>query len=369
MINKDPVRILMVSFNMDRCGAETFVMNFYRAIDRTKVQFDFLLHCSYKSDYEDEIESMGGRIYKIQPYKIYNKKAYDRELDEFFNKHPEYKIIHGHLYNRIEYLAVAKKHGLITISHSHSTSNGKGPKAWLLTYLHRHINSVTDYRFACSEESGKWLYKEKDYKVVRNAIDTNLFKYSTYERNKIRKEFNINKNTVVFGHVGRFLPVKQHSILLKIFSEYHKGNPDSKLLLVGDGPLFKETGKKTEALNINDSVIFAGSRPDVNSLLCAMDLFVFPSEHEGLPVTLVEAQSTGLPCVVPSHITEEVHVTDLMRKVEGFDPKEWAEECQKALNDFSSYKREEALEAVKASGFDIQETAQELQNFYLEINK
>ncbi len=369
MKKSQPIRILMVSFNMDRCGAETFVMNIYRAIDRTKVQFDFLLHCSYKSDYEDEIESMGGRIYKIQPYKIYNKRAYDRELDEFFNKHPEYKIIHGHLYNRIEYLAVAKKHGLITISHSHSTSNGKGPKAWLLNYLHRNINKIADYRFACSEESGKWLYKEKDFKVVRNAIDTKLFKYSVDERNKIRNEFCINKNTVVLGHVGRFLPVKQHPILLKIFSKYHKDNPDSKLLLVGEGPLLEENRKTTAALNIKDSVIFAGSRSDVNSILCAMDLFVLPSEHEGLPVTLVEAQSTGLPCVVPSHITEEVHVTDLMRKVNGFDINTWAEECKKAIKDFSSYNREVALEAVKASDFDIQETAQELQNFYLEINK
>lgn len=364
-----PARILMVSFNMDRCGAETFIMNIYRAIDRTKVQFDFLLHCSYKSDYEDEILSLGGRIFKIQPYKIYNKRAYDKELDTFFDSHPEYKIIHGHLYNRIEYLARAKKHGLITISHCHSTSNGKGPKAWLLNYLHRNINSVADYRFACSEESGKWLYKNKDFKVIRNAIDTDLFMYSDEARDKTRSEFNIRQSTTLLGHVGRFLPVKQHSVLLNVFASYHKDNPDSTLLLVGEGPLIESTKKQAENLGLKDSVIFAGSRSDVNHLLCAMDLFVFPSEHEGLPVTLVEAQSTGLPCVVPEHITEEAHVTKLVKTVKGFDIKIWKDTCEEALSEYSSHPRNKTYEEVKASGYDIKQTAEELQSFYLELVK
>ncbi len=365
----EPVRVLMVSFNMDRCGAETFIMNIYRAIDRTRVQFDFLLHCSYKSAYEDEILSLGGRIHKIQPYKIYNKKAYDKELDDFFDKHPEYKIIHGHLYNRIEYLAVAKKHGLVTISHSHSSSNGKGPKAWLLNFLHRNINMVADYRFACSEESGQWLYKTKDFKVIRNAIDTDIFIFSEDSRRKIREEFNIGENTTVLGHVGRFLPVKQHSVLLNIFASFHRDNPDSTLLLVGEGPLLENAEKLAETLNIKDSVIFTGSRSDVNHLLCAMDLFVFPSEHEGLPVTLVEAQSTGLPCLVPAHITEEIHVTELMRKIESFDIETWKDACEKALSDYSSYQRNKAHEIVKSSGFDIKQTAEDLQEFYLEQGK
>lgn len=360
-----PTRILMVSFNMDRCGAETFIMNIYRAIDRTKVQFDFLLHCSYKSDYEDEIHSLGGRIYKVQPYKIYNKRAYDEELDAFFDSHPEYKIIHGHLYNRIEYLAVAKKHGLITIAHSHNSSNGKGPKAWLLNFLHRNVNNVADYRFACSEESGKWLYKNKDFKIIRNAINTVLFTYSDVARDNIRNELGIKQSTTVLGHVGRFMPVKQHSVLLSIFASYHKDNPDSVLLLVGEGPLMDSTKKQTESLGLKDSVIFAGSRSDVNHLLCAMDLFVLPSDHEGLPVTLVEAQCTGLPCIVPENITEEIHVTKLLKKITGFDIKTWKDACEESLSSSSSYPRAKAYEEVKASGFDIKQTAEELQSFYL----
>lgn len=362
-----PERILVVSFNMDRCGAETFIMNIYRALDRTKVQFDFLLHCSYKSDYEDEILSLGGRIYKVQPYKIYNRKSYDMELDRFFDSHPEYRIIHGHLYNRIEYLAVAKKHGLITISHCHTTSNGKGIKGRIKDYLHRNINKVADYKFACSKESGLWLYKNNDFKVIRNAIDTELFKFDKNRRESIRREFNISAKTIVLGHVGRFLPVKNHRFLLDVFSEYRKNNQNSMLMLVGEGPLLEDTKKYAKELNINDNVIFTGSRADVSSLLCAMDLFVFPSEHEGLPVTLVEAQSTGLTCVVPTHITEEIHVTDLLTKLELNSPREWARTCN--LLTERQIKRENYKEKVKESGFDIKQTARELQDFYLNLAK
>ena len=360
-----PVRILVVNHCMDRNGAETLIMNIYRHLDREKVQFDFLLHCDYKSDFEDEIESLGGRIFKVPEYKIINHCSYVRKLDSFFDAHPEYHVVHGHLFNRIEYLKVAKRHGLVTIAHCHASTNGKGLSARVADWLHRNINDYTDYRFACSEQAGQWLYgKDSGYKVVPNAIDTDAFAFDTAARQSTRKELGIDEHSFVIGNVGRLIAVKNQGFLLEVFKAFNAKNPESRLLIVGEGPLMEELKAKASDLSIGDKVIFTGSRKDVSSLLSAMDCFVFPSVFEGLPVTLIEAQCSGLPCLVPDHITSEAEVTGLFRRKvlsEGADA--WACEITKTEEDRKSYAGK-----VMSAGYDIRQVAKELQDLYLKLS-
>ena len=360
-----PERILVVSHCMDRNGAETLIMNIYRNLDREKVQFDFLLHCNYKSDYEEEIESLGGRIFKVPSYNIINHFSYVRTLDRFFSEHPEFRIVHGHLFNKILYLKVARKHNLVTICHSHASTNGTGLQALVLDFLHRNVNRYTTYRFACSEQAGRWLYgKNAEFRVIPNGIDTQRFRFSIESRERIREEFGIGSDATVLGHVGRFHPVKNHPFLLEVFADYLKTHPSAVLMLVGDGPLRQSMQEKAGQYGIENSVVFTGSRPDTPALLCAMDCFVFTSLNEGLPVTLVEAQCSGLPCIVPDHITQEVEVTDLLVRIPLHEGAEkWAESIGLAETE----NRETYPGKVAEGGFDIRKTALDLQDFYLRI--
>lgn len=361
----EPKRVLLVSTTMDRAGAETLIMNIYRSIDRTRVQFDFILHCNYKSDYEDEIVAMGGRVFKLPPYRIINEHSFRKAYREFFKAHPEYKVIHAHIYNTASiFLDEANKCGLHTIAHSHSTSNGTGPKAWFRNYLHRNLYKIAEYRFACSEQAGKWLYRNKaDFTVVRNGIDTSRFSFDIERRKKERANLGIADGTTVLGHVGRFVSVKNHDRLINIFSNYHKRNPNSVLVLVGTGELEEQIRAKVSDLGLQNSVVFTGSRNDVESLLCAMDVFMFPSIYEGFPVTLVEAQCNGLPCVVSDVITDEVDIAGLMKKVSlAADDNNWSD----AIENAQKKDRKDCSETIRKAGYEIKDIANWLQNFYIE---
>lgn len=365
-LRMEPVRVLINNTTMDRGGAETLIMNIYRKIDRTKIQFDFLLHCNYKSAYEDEITKLGGIIYKLPKYRLFNEISFRKALKRFFCSHPQYHIIHCHLMNSASIiLDEAKKCGLHTIAHSHATTNGSGPQAWIRDFLHRNLYKIAEYRFACSKDAGNWLFRGRaPFTVIRNGIDTSKFSYNLDSRMMIRKDLNIGSNSVVLGNVGRLSKEKNQSFLLNFFSSFHKKHPDSVLIIVGTGSLLSQLQKKTEKLNLEKSVIFTGSRPDVEKLLCAMDVFVFPSLFEGLPVTLVEAQCSGLPCVTSDIITPEVEATDLLTRISLSDSTDtWIKQVENAL----SIKRENRSKDVEKAGYDIETTARELQDFYLNV--
>ncbi len=362
----EPVRVLIVSTTMDRGGAETLVMNVFRCLDRTKVMFDFVVHCNYRSAYEEEIEQLGGKIYRLPDYKIYNEFSYRRAFRNFFKSHPEYRIVHSHVNNTgAIFLDEANKCGLQTIAHSHCTSNGSGPGAWIRDLIKRNTCKVAKYRFACSEEAGNWLYRGKaPFTVIRNGIDSRLFGFNPDYRSQLRKELNIPEDAVVIGHVGRFDPVKNHIFNLQVFSCFVKKHPDSFLVLAGDGPLQHEIEKKVFSTGLKDRVIFTGSRRDVNRLYSAFDVFVFPSLNEGLPLTVIEAQCSGLPCVVSAHLTDEFEVTDLIHRIPLSDnPGIWANTIEQVLET----KRKDRSEDIIKGGFDISETAKELQDFYISL--
>lgn len=301
------IRILQCVNDMHRAGLETMLMNYYRNIDRTKIQFDFLTHRPYRSDYDDEIEKMGGKVYYAPRLYPQNYPNYFKWMKNFFKEHPEYKIVHSHI-DTMSYLPLlaAKKAGVpIRIAHSHNTSLDRDFKYLLKQYFRLKINSVCTHRLACGEEAGKFLFGNRSFKVIPNAIDAEKFYFNEELRNKKREELGI-KSEFVIGHVGRLSYQKNHKFLIEIFKELLKTEPESLLLLVGVGEKEQEIRNQVEDLGIDDKVRFLGNRSDVNELYQAMDVFVMPSFFEGIPVVGVEAQFAGLPCIFSDKVPEEV---------------------------------------------------------------
>lgn len=225
---KGPIRILHAFGGLNRGGAETMVMNIYRNIDRTKVQFDFVKHTIKKCDYDDEIIKLGGKIYCVPRYTVKNHIAYKKVWYNLLKEHPEYKILHGHIISTASiYLNIAKKNGLITIAHSHSTSSrGNKIERFIKKIIQYPIRNVADYFYACSEDAGKWLFGRKstqknNYIIINNSIDVSSFRYDETKRHEIRQNFNIEDKFVI-GHIGSFTYPKNHKFLINVFYEIQR---------------------------------------------------------------------------------------------------------------------------------------------------
>lgn len=361
------IRVLQVFHGMDCGGAETMIMNLYRHIDRTKVQFDFLVHTSKKCFFDEEIRQLGGNIYSVPYYKITNGGQYKAALNKFFESHSEIKIVHGHLGSCAHiYLQIAKQHGCFAIAHSHNTK----PKGFSLKNLLYRIftyktRKVADYFFGCSIAAAEYRFGHKiahsnKCKILKNAIDVGKFAYSDDYRKEIRNEFNLG-NKYVIGHVGRFNTQKNHTFLIDIFKVIHDKRPDSVLILVGIGNLMPVIKQKVENLGLNDSVIFAGLRSDVYKMMSAFDVFLFPSLYEGLPVTLVEAQVTGLPIICSDTITKEVVVTNCVKMLSlKLGTADWANSILQNKQSHVDFKYK-----IIETGYDINCTAGNLTTFYI----
>lgn len=319
-------------------GVESVIMNYYRHLNHSKVQFDFICDEDSTRIPYDEIKKLGGRVFLVPKYQ--NLPKYLKALEKLF-KENQYRIVHSNINTLSVFpLYAAKKAGVpIRISHSHSTSNPKEWKRNLIKNILRPFSKryATDY-FACSEIAGRYLFGNKAFdqgevKIIHNAIDIEKFKFDEVARKKLRKELEIKDNTVVIGHVGRFVQQKNHTFLVDVFKEYHKKNPDSKLLLVGSGPLEDEIKKKVERLSLKDSVLFLGQRDDINKLYSVMDVFCLPSLYEGLGIVGVEAQTTGLPCVFSDEIPDDIKIIDSIKFIKLTDKlKIWSDEVAKIVN-------------------------------------
>ena len=353
---------------MDLGGAETLIMNIYRKIDRSKIQFDFLLHCPEESAFEKEIISLGGRIFRIPNYKVFNKLSYDRHLKCFLEEHPEYEIIHDHMIDSAsETLRIAKMFGRKTIAHSHTAGVPFSIEELIRFCFRRNLWRIADYRFACSEEAGKWLYRNNaDFMILRNGIETVKYRFDEKTRRQKREELGIPQTARVIGTVGRLVKYKNQTRLLHIMKKLTEMKDPSLLLLVGAGPLEREIKEKAKALGVSDRIIMTGSRKDVCDLLMSMDIFVLPSLFEGLGIALVEAQASGLPCVFTDLIPEDVNlIPDLIHRVSLSDPDErWA---KKIIASRPLENRENAYRLVAENGYDIMSSAKQLQEFYLSI--
>ena len=362
-----PVRILHIVTYMGRGGLETMIMNYYRHIDRSMVQFDFLVHREFRADYDDEIEALGGRIFRI-PKLVPWSKNYLRTLEAFFRNHPEYKIVHVHqdcLSSVI--LKVAKACCIpVRIAHSHSGSQDKNLKYLVKLFYKQFISTYATHLFACGKEAGDWMFGGAPFRVLNNAIDSNQYSYNEEQRINVRESLGIPKDAFVIGHIGRFNSVKNHAFLLDVFAKAKQQNENLKLLLVGDGDLRAKMEQKAEFLGITNHVIFTGIRSDIPDLLQAMDCFVFPSFYEGLGIVAVEAQAAGLPCIVSDGVPTECDKTNLVKHIPlSAGVVQWADEILKT----HTISRRDTREEIIQAGYDITANAEWLQNFYLEQRK
>lgn len=366
-MTRQPIRVLNMFTIMDRGGAETMVMNYYRHIDRTRVQFDFLVHREQRGAYDDEIERMGGRIYRMCPVYPQNFSRYKRDLRTFFRTHPEYKIIHSHM-SELGYFAFreAERQGVpVRICHAHNAPHGFDAKMIIRTYFKKRMMPYLTHLFMCGEESGKWLYGEKNksrFIMLNNAIDAAVYSFDASKREEMRHQLSLTGELVI-GHVGRFNPQKNHAFLLDIFAALLKKEPNAALLLVGGGADMPKIQAKARELGIAEHVRFLGVRSDVADLMQAMDVFVFPSLYEGLPVTMVEAQASGLPCIISDKVPPECILTDGLVNIMPLSasPEAWAEK----ILAMRAVPRTDRHEKIAAHGFDISTEAVKLQEFYI----
>lgn len=357
--------MLQVVTNMDRGGLETMLMNYYRQMNRSRIQFDFLTHRAEKAAYDGEIEALGGRIYHL-PRMIPWSLSYRKALDDFFTRHPEYMLVHIHQdCLSAVILEAAKKHNVpIRIAHSHNASQEKNLKYPVKLLYKRRIPRYATQLMACSRKAGDWMFGGASYSVLPNAIDAAAYVFDPQKRRAVRDALKIQQGALVIGHVGRFVPQKNHLFLLDCFAEAARQRPEAVLLLVGDGSLREAVERRAAQLKIADRVIMTGVRADVSDLLQAMDVFVLPSRYEGLGIVAVEAQASGLPCVISDKVPDECVVTQgLVTQMHLTDtPAQWAEHILSR----SSVVRTDRYEEVRAAGYDIVDSAKRLEEFYLE---
>lgn len=370
------IRVLHVLGNTQLGGAESRVMDLYRHMDRERVRFDFLVHTEKEGHFDKEIKELGGQIFCVPRFRLYNFFSYRKAVKNFFEGHREFQAVQGHITSTASiYLPIAKKAGIpVTIAHARSAGVDKGIKGKLTRWMRRNLSKKADYLFTCSELAGISVFGEKAVRegktiFIPNAIDCRLFAYNEKKRMELRRKLGIEDKYVI-GHVGRFHYAKNHEYLLHIFAELckkEKLNEDLKnkksfvLLLLGEGSGMEGARALAEELGIADRVYFLGNRDNIYDYYQAMDYFVYPSRYEGLPGTMVEAQASGLKCVMSDTICREVAVTELVHTMDiRADAALWAD----YIRETADYQRKSHVEEMQKAGFDVNGQAERMMAFY-----
>lgn len=369
-----PVRILHILGNTQLGGAESRIMDLYRHMDRSVVQFDFVVHSKEEGYFNEEIRKLGGRIFRVPRFRVLNYFSYCRAWKKLLQEHrdadgrSEFHMIQGHMTSTAAiYLPIARKCGIeTTIAHARSAGVDKGLKGILTRFLRRNLSKKADYLFTCSELAGISVFGKKAVERGRtrflpNAIDCQKFAPDPLVREKIRRELGI-ENCYVIGHVGRFHYAKNHEYLLRVFAELVKRKTrDYVLLLLGEGSGMEDIRILSRELGIEDKVYFLGNKSNINDYYQAMDYFVYPSRFEGMPGTIVEAQTAGLRCLMSDTICKEVIATELVttRSISE-DPGLWADEIEQHLQ----YQRSSRVDEMKELGFDVHGQAMLMTDFY-----
>lgn len=363
MENK-PIRVLQMIGSLYPGGSQTMIMNVYKNIDRSKIQFDFIIDHPEYDFYKSTIEELGGKIYVMPSFKGYNLLEIVKSWNTFFDNHPEYKVLHSHSRSYASiYLPIAKKYGLKTIIHSHSISNGKNIKSVFKYLMQLPLRYQADYFFGCSKEAGLWLFGRKivnsnRFYIINNAVDLKKFVYNPIVREKYRKDFDV-ENKMVCIQVGNFVPEKNHIFSVDLISKINEQNDNIKLYLVGDGDQRKNIENEIEKLGLSDYIELLGFRNDVNNLLQMADIYLMPSTFEGLSLAAIEAQASGIKCIFSNMIDVTTKVSEACEFVE-LDIDEWI----KIIKEMP-LKRFDTVEDIKKFGFDINTTTDWLTNFYI----
>lgn len=359
--------------NFGKGGISVAVWNFYSNFDHDKVLVDFFgADTSDEKKYADYINNHGGKIYDFplsanQLIKQFNKYRYARKIA----KYNEYDCIHIHAsdaYNvYLYYLAVNSFcKNIIVHSHTSAIENNSNKvliiiKKILHTIAQKIMKNKRITKVACSNIAGKWLFNSDRFIIVNNGIETSKFRFDKNVREKVRSKLTV-ENKFVIGNIARFSYEKNHDFLIDVFNEIYKQNINAVLLLVGNGSLEKEVREKVHKLNLDNSVIFYGTTTKANELYQAMDCFVLPSHYEGMPIVSVEAQAAGLKILFSDTITKETHFTDLAEYMSLSEPvNKWAD---KILSYNNGYERRDMTEQIKKAGYDIIQSAKQLEDIY-----
>lgn len=363
----EPIRILHMIGSLNIGGSQSMVINLHKVVDRSKVQFDYIVDHPDQLYYAETIKQLGGKIFELPTFKGTNFIEIRKAWEKFFREHPEYKILHSHVRSYASlYLPIARKAGLKTIIHSHSTSNGKGLASFVKRVMQYPLRYQADYFFACSKEAGVWLFGKKvvagpNFHILQNAIDVDKYRFNQKIRDDYREKLGL-ENKKTFIHVGRFHPAKNHTFLLTLFAEIHKKDNNTVLLLVGDGELRLAIEQQIVDLDIKSSVFLLGDRSDVPYLLQASDCFLFPSVWEGFGMVAVEAQAAGIPCICSMGVPKSVAVVPSMcHFISVDDVQQWiiyANNAKPLLADTSRH--------VQKAGFDIMTSVEKMIEFYLD---
>lgn len=371
MVEPDRViRILQVGMSPYYGGTESFIMNQYCEIDRTKIQFDFLNVYQREIACQKKIVAMGGNIYYLDMARNHGIRGYHKNLDDFFFEHAaKFDAVHCHFQSliNIDILRYAKKYDIkVRIAHAHNSGYGTEPSLLqksLIACNKIMLNSYATHYFACSKLAANWMF-HREAVIINNAIDAAKFKYNEEIRNSIRHQMGLDKSRVVM-FVGRLDSQKNPFFLLEIFNEIHKKWTDAKLLIIGDGVLRPNVEQRISQLALSDSVQLLGSRSDVNELLQVADIFLFPSKFEGLGIALIEAQAAGVVTYTSKDVVpRDVKVTGLLDFISlEKSASEWAERI--VSHPIEEHK--DTLQEIRRAGYDNKENAQRLQKLYLNM--
>ena len=362
------IHVLHVVSVMDIGGMESFIMNVYRQLDRSEIQFDFLVHHKRRGAFEDEIERLGGTVHHTSVLDDGNLLRYRRQLRKLFQKHPEYRIVHGHLGSMaLWYLKAAAEQGVPwRILHSHCPGHIHSLKGDIKHVLFQFSPRYANVRLACSETAGRYQFHKQDFEVIPNGIAVDNFLYREEVRNSLRAQYGLEGH-LVLGHVGRFYYEKNHAFLLKIFQAVQRERPDAVLLLIGDGLLREETEKLAESMNLKDSVRFLGLQKNTAPFYQAMDAFLLPSLYEALPLVGIEAQCAGLPCFFSEGVSCETALGSncwFFSIGDGME-KDWA----KAILDSGSREIDRTVISESLRAFDVRVVAESLRQRYIKMSK
>ncbi|HEV3301887.1 MAG TPA: glycosyltransferase family 1 protein [Planctomycetaceae bacterium] len=371
-----PIRVLQVLGALNRAGAETWLMNVLRHIDREQFRLDFLVHTTDAGAYDSEVRSLGSRIFPCVGPR--NPLAYSRALRKILRTEGPFDVVHSHVHAYSGFvLRTARQAGVpLRIAHSHCDTSmldarsGAARRVYLAlmnSWIQKHatLGLAVSRQAAVSLFGANWSADPR-WRISYCGIDLGLFREQA-DRAAVRNEFKIPANAFVVGHVGRFDYQKNHKFLIEIFATLAQRRPDARLLVIGEGPLRPTIEEQVARSGLQDRVIFAGPRPDVPRLMTsAMDAFVLPSHFEGLPLVLLEAQAAGLPCLLADTVAEETTVNPaLVRRLSLSQPTEaWCDELAGLCRSLEHESRDEALRVIEQSPFNILTGVARLQEFY-----
>lgn len=366
MQQERPVRILQMTASLDFGGSQNMIVNLYKAIDRTRFQFDFILDHPDLLGLAPVVEELGAKLYFMPEFKGTNIAQVVKAWDSFFAEHPEYKIIHSHSRSYASvYLPIARKHGVKTIIHSHNTSNGNGFKAKIKDIMQFPLRYCSDYYIGCSKKAGEWLFGSKivnsnKFFVLNNAIDADRFRFNSTIRDKYRKDFGV-ENKTVYLQVGAFRFQKNCLFTLDVINKLKTIKKSIKLYLVGNGPDLSAIEARIRELELEDTVEILLDRKDVAELLQMADCYIMPSIYEGLSVAAIEAQASGTLCLLSDTVAREVKVTDCVKFLP-LNLDEWVDNMNQKV-----FEKKDTYQNIVEAGFSIKDTARWLENFYEEM--